>query len=463
MSLVVEKSQKNVTKIPAVAKMPSHDGKRLHAFTSLPTSVATVLGPRRIPAVKAPIGNSDSFIQVFTSNGFQPLANSTYINLIATLKPDIAIPLADMSYSSTSASTQQQQSKGITRMCERTDEWMEALHKSLDKDDLRASSTSIFAPTLPAPLPVQWHYLSRLSEDYLDKVSGLAVYDTSILPDLKKYPSLLPLPRLSLDAPSNPHEILRQISLGVDVFLLPFVNAISDAGVALTFQFPPPVSPSQSNNKNPTTTTLSSTITTNGTDLLPLGTDLTDPSNATSLAPLVDGCSCHTCTTHHRAYLHHLLNAREMLAWTLLQIHNHHIMARFFSGVRASLLATATATTTANEEDDDNKFDQDCRLFARTYEADLPIGTGTRPRARGYHFKSEFGDDKRNAVTWQLLQEGQLTKSTNTNTKQGSENFKVMEGKLARDETDTPVVPGDDVDAAELVREGLGEVAIKSE
>ncbi|PSR85816.1 tRNA-guanine(15) transglycosylase-like protein [Coniella lustricola] len=456
MEDLVEKSQKNVTKIPAVAKMPCYDGKRLHAFTCLPASVATILGPRRVPAVKAPIGNNDSSIQVFSSNGFQPLTNKAYIDLIATLKPDIAIPLADLAYSSTAAS--KKQGKGIVKMCERTEEWMEQLHKSLDSDELPASNTAIFAPTLPAPLPLQWHYLSRLSEDFLDKLSGLAVYDTSILPELERYPPLLPLPRLTLDAPSTPHDILRQISLGVDVFLLPFVNAVSDAGVAMSFQFPPP-SPSPKSSPNDasiltTTTSLSSsppppqtTTTTNSTELLPLGTDLTFPANAASLDPLVPNCACHTCTAHHRAYIHHLLNAREMLAWTLLQLHNHHTMAQFFSGVRASL-ATSKA-----------QFEQDCALFFKTYEPELPIGSGTRPRARGYHFKSELGDEKRNVVTWQLLQEGQQQAKTT----QGKENFKALQGKVARDEADTPVVPGDDVDAAELVREGLGQVVIKSD
>lgn len=407
---MVEKSQKVVTKIPAAAKIPAPDGKRLHAFAALPSSSISILGPRRTPAVKASIGNSDTYVQMFTSNGFQPLTNTEYINIIDTLKPDIAIPLADMNYSAMNTPG----GKAMRRMCERTEDWMAQLHDTLDVEGLRKSNTSIFAPTLPAPYPMQWRYLQRLSEDMVDRLSGLAVYDVDILSELGELPALLPLPRLSFDAPDDPHEILRQVCLGVDVFLLPFVNAVSDAGVAMTFTFPPP----------PPSTSQA----TEETELLPLGDDLTSASNATSLEPLVKGCTCYACSSHHRAYFHHLLNAREMLAWTLLQLHNHHVIANFFAGIRASLAVGK------------EKFQQDYQEFMRRYEASLPEGTGTRPRARGYHFKSEFMDGKRNQSTWRILQDGPGQMQAG-----GRAKIEALKGKLARDQIDTPVVPDEDV------------------
>lgn len=414
---MVEKSQKVVTKIPAAAKIPAPDGKHLHAFAALPSSSISILGPRRTPAVKASIGNSDTYVQMFTSNGFQPLTNTEYINIIDTLKPDIAIPLADMNYSAMNTPG----GKAMRRMCERTEDWMTQLHNTLDAEGLRKSNTSIFAPTLPAPYPMQWRYLQRLSEDMVNRLSGLAVYDVDILSELGELPSLLPLPRLSFDAPEDPHDILRQISLGVDVFLLPFVNAVSDAGVAMTFTFPPPPSPPSSASEA-----------TNVGDLLPLGDDLTSTTNATSLEPLVKGCTCYACSSHHRAYFHHLLNAREMLAWTLLQLHNHHVIANFFAGIRASLAAGK------------EKFQEDYQEFTRRYEANLPDGTGTRPRARGYHFKSEFMDGKRNQSTWRILQDGPGQMQAG-----GRAKIEALKGKLPRDQIDTSVVPDEDVVVAD--------------
>lgn len=423
MRPVVEKSQKKVTRIPAVQKVPATDGKRLHAFTALPSSSVTILGPRRVPPVKAPIGNSDNYIQIFTSNGFQALRNPDYISAIQALKPDIAIPLADINYGQETTP----QSKSLHRMCERTDEWISELHASVDLDELRSSNTSIFAPTLPAPYPMQWEYLTHLSDDIVDILSGLAIYDVDILPDLVNYPALTPLARLSVDPPATPHNVLRQIALGIDTFILPFINATSDAGVAMTFTFPAPIGPPDNSTSDAA----------GGTALRPLGTDLTAAENTTSLTALVASCTCYACTHHHRAYLHHLLNAREMLAWTLLQIHNHHTVTNFFAGVRASL---ASGT-----------FEDDRRAFQRAYESEFPVGMGTRPRARGYHFKSEGGDEKRNKPTWGRLdgeEEGEKDKVA------------AVAGKLRAGGMETPLVPGADVDAAELVREGFAEIDI---
>lgn len=371
----MEKSQKNITGTPAVLNTPAPDGKRLHTFTALPSSTVTILGPRRAPAVKAAVGNNDNSIHVFTSNGFQAMTNKDYIHTVRTLRPDIAIPMADINYDA----GQTLQSRGLRKMAERTEDWVSAFCKSFDVEELQSYNTSIFAPTLPAPYPMQWEYLSRLSEDLPDRLSGLALYDVDIIPDLKNHPNLTPLPRLSLDIPPTPHHVLHQISLGADVFSLPFINTASDAGIALSFAFPPPP-------PSPTTTAAAD----NPAALLPLGIDMTHPAHQTSLAPLAEACACHACASHHRAYLHHLMNAREMLAWTLLQIHNHHAASGFFAGVRASLAA--------------GTFEADRARFARAYEPRLPVGMGQRPRARGYHFKGDGGDDKRiNKPAWGAL------------------------------------------------------------
>ncbi len=153
----------------------------------------------------------------------------------------------------------------------------------------------------------------------LPAIKGLALYDVDVLPDLKQYPSLLPLPRLSLDAPATPHQLLRQISLGADIFLVPFLNSLSDAGIALTLLSPPESGASLSEG---------------GSRILPLGIDLSSTEHRAAVAPLQEGCACYACTQHHRAYVNHLLQAREMLGWTLLQIHNHAVLDRFFAGVR---------------------------------------------------------------------------------------------------------------------------------
>ncbi|TLS30565.1 hypothetical protein PpBr36_02389 [Pyricularia pennisetigena] len=346
----IERNQKDPTRI---APLLQTAGKMktarppLHAFTALPEPIPTVLGARRMPPAACSLGNMADSVSVFTSTGVQTLTTAQYADAIINLKPDVVVPMADLTFTAGTPS-----SKRAVRMADRTEDWMIRLRKQLE-GGAKSTKTAIFAPTLPIPHPIQWEYLRCLNEDMADFIKGLAVYDVDILPELPGYDNLNLLPRLSLDLPSTPHQILRQISLGADVILLPFINTFSEAGVAFTFTFPP-----SSTEQNPST-------------LLPLGVDLSSPTHNTSLSPLSDGCTCPACATHHRAYVHHLLSAREMLAWTLLQMHNHHVVASLFAAARASL---AKGT-----------FEADAERFAAAYEADLPVGGGERPRARGYN------------------------------------------------------------------------------
>jgi queuine tRNA-ribosyltransferase len=56
-------------------------------------------------------------------------------------------------------------------------------------------------------------------------------------------------------------------------------------------------------------------------------------------APLDPHCTCYTCTTFTRAYLSHLLRSQELLAYTLLSIHNITELVRFTQQIRAAILA----------------------------------------------------------------------------------------------------------------------------
>lgn len=138
---------------------------------------------------------------------------------------------------------------------------------------------------------------------------------------------------------------------------IPFVTSASEKGIALDFSFPG----------------------SRQGQLHPLGFDLWSSDYAVDSGPLSSTCSCYTCTRHHKAYLHHLLQAKEMLGWTLLQIHNYSVMDRFFLAIRESIARAS--------------FDQDMQTFAHTYEPELPEATGEGPRIRGYQTKSVGGGE----------------------------------------------------------------------
>ncbi|RWA04801.1 hypothetical protein EKO27_g10307 [Xylaria grammica] len=408
---------------PPLLEMKSESVEPLHLFTATPSHMFTVLGARRHPAINSPLGNAKDSISIFTSTGFQKLTNQAYRQSVHAVRPDVVIPLADMTYSQSKTFTETKRRTNVTsskrqlRMVERTEDWLAEFFE-VPEDGSKKDPPSVFAPLLPVSYPTQWEYFNQLEQDFAAKLSGLAVYDVDVLPDLSNHGPLVSLPRLSLDYTATPQEILRQVQLGVDICTVSFLNSISDAGIALSFTFPPPSDSS--------------------TGIRPLGINMWSPEHEAAVKPLVEGCECYACTNHHRAFLHHLLNAKEMLGWTLLQVHNYQVLGDFFAGIRASLNA------------DPPTFEKGCDEFTRVYDSELPTGTGTRPRARGYHFKSRGGDDKINRPAWE---------------KYGSESDPALAGEMAglavtgaaAEGKETPLVP--DADAAELDRQGFAEIA----
>lgn len=53
--------------------------------------------------------------------------------------------------------------------------------------------------------------------------------------------------------------------------------------------------------------------------------------------PLVEDCTCYTCRTYSRAYLHHLFRANELLAYRLATIHNLHYLNDLMRHIRAAI------------------------------------------------------------------------------------------------------------------------------
>ncbi|KAH6703289.1 putative Queuine tRNA-ribosyltransferase-like protein [Leptodontidium sp. MPI-SDFR-AT-0119] len=350
--------EKATTGKPPVMNAPGNSP--LHTFTCLSPDLFTLLAPRRTPAVASPNGNSNTAISTFTSTGFQVVSNKAYISYVANLRPDIAVAFADVPYGT------QPGTKRIAKMGDRTQEWLSQLLKEKIEDQ------AVFAPVLPIEFLDQAEYLNTVADDLADEISGLAFYDSNVLPEIPATTVVSQLPRLSLDEPTSPRQIIRQISLGMDIFTIPFVGFATDAGIALSFRFPRPP---------PEVTS------TEGKGILPLGIDMWPASHATSVIPLTTSCTCYTCTNHHRAFIQHLLSAKEMLGWVLLQVHNHHILSEFFASIRESIK--------------NGTFEADCDEFAKYYEPELPEKSGQGPRVRGYHYKSEGPfETKKNKPAW---------------------------------------------------------------
>ena len=289
-----------------------------------------------------------------------------YVEAVQKLRPDIVVGMGDVLFGHRPGV------KRADKMGDRTLAWMEALVEGMERGDAESMSTALFAPMLPIDRHIQSWYLSALRDELADKISGVTLYETRSIEAIPQ--NLNHLPRLYLGELEGPHGLLDAISTGIDIFTLPFVNKATDSGIALNFLFGSP-------------TTTERVVGVEGQALEPLGLDLWSASFSTDLSPLRDGCECYACKNHHRAYVQHLLNAKEMLGWVLLQLHNHHTIDLFFQSVRNSIRS--------------GQFEQHRQDFHRTYQRDLPVKTGEEPRVRGYTIKSVGrGEPKKNPPGW---------------------------------------------------------------
>lgn len=308
-----------------------------------------VLGARRTPPIACPAASTHQSLSILTSVGFRQLPLVEYHQAVTKLKPDIVVGVGDIPHGAEKVSA-----KKTDKITDRTARWMleqiqsgrtEPKTKSNDSD---AHKPLLYAPLLPLPIEEQRWYVDQLVEDMQNHIQGLAIYNICVLEDLPS--ELATLPRLALTEPKNPRRILQEIAQGIDVFTVPFIGAATDAGIALDFTF----------GARQTETRAT------GADPQPLGIDMWQPSHAADVSSLSPGCVCYACTNHHRAFMQHLLSAKEMLGWVLLQIHNHEIMNKFFAGVRDSISR--------------GTFEDDCSVFERFYEPELPAKTGQGPR-----------------------------------------------------------------------------------
>lgn len=393
----------------------------LRRFVALPAETLLVLAARRCPPIASPWPNSDTEVGLFTSVGFSYISADYYAEAAQKLQPDIVVGLADIVFGPEHVGR-----KRKFKMSDRTESWLEVLaggsssSSSVGQDEC-VRPYSIFAPFLPIDRDLQSWYLETLVDSMLPHISGIAIYDVFLLDDLPE--ALHHLPRLSLHPPASPHELLRHIGLGVDLCAVPFLTEATDAGIALDFTFPAP------SRSAPISVRQS------------LGVDLWSKAHAIAVTPLSRDCVCYACTKHHRAYVQHLLAAKEMLGWVLIQLHNHAMLSAFFAGIRASIEA--------------GSFASDVAAFEAYYEPALPEKTGQGPRVRGYQFKSEAhaGKEKKNPKAFRVFSEDEIARLRAAHGKQANKASTmddVVDDEALYGLVDMPLLPFDGGAASEM-------------
>lgn len=124
-----------------------------------------------------------------------------------------------------------------------------------------------------------------------------------------------------------PEEVLQAVSAGIDLFDSTYPHTLTTGGLAMVF----PLKMEEG---------FSRRFLENGN--ADIGSDFTKInlralSYRQDTSPILQGCECYTCMKHTKAYINHLLNTHEMLAQTLLEIHNTHHYLNFFGAIRDSI------------------------------------------------------------------------------------------------------------------------------
>ncbi|KAH7297838.1 hypothetical protein KP509_25G014700 [Ceratopteris richardii] len=123
-----------------------------------------------------------------------------------------------------------------------------------------------------------------------------------------------------------PEEVLQAVSAGIDVFDSTYPHSLTMSGLAMVFPLDMEecLSGRTSENANDV-----------GSDFTKINLRAVAYRNDTS--PILESCRCYTCSKHTKAYINHLLNTHEMLAQTLLDIHNTHHYMNFFQAIRNAI------------------------------------------------------------------------------------------------------------------------------
>lgn len=135
---------------------------------------------------------------------------------------------------------------------------------------------------------------------------------------------------------ASPESILLGVANGVDLFDGTYAYKVTEKGRAISFKFGEELKDTAGSTEQPKTI------------------NLWDSQLAHTFEPLDTTCGCEACSRPHtKAYIHHLLNAHEMLAPLLLMSHNVYQLEKFMASIRKSI--------------EDQRFEQDMDAFMKYY------------------------------------------------------------------------------------------------
>ncbi|RLN98464.1 hypothetical protein BBJ28_00005768 [Nothophytophthora sp. Chile5] len=254
-----------------------------------------------------------------TSGGRRSVSVEEFMQASELLQPELVVPLAD----------EVPYSMGANR--QRT-----AVQTSLDWLDACLALNTSAVPMCGVVVGGNDEKLRRMSAVETCKrdvqavmLSGLSSCDDraqrlALIDAIVSEISPASLPRV-VSGIGHPLDVLDAVDGGIDAFVSPFPATVTKKGSALLFWVSDDEDGSRGSEREAERQRFGSVL------------HLREPRFATDFGPLLPGCGCFACQNYTRAYLHHLLNVREMLGDILLYLHNLQHYYLFFRQIRAAV------------------------------------------------------------------------------------------------------------------------------
>lgn len=272
--------------------------------------------------------STDDWAAITTSAGAVTVTPEAYMATVAALQPDLAILLSD------DIPADAKRDRAVISV-DRSLSW---LRRCLNSATTKATWTA-FAAIQGGPFPDLRRRHSDLLLPLMPSlagvcVAGLGTGESRELRDMLIKESICRTPpdkARMLSGVGTPGEVVDAIVHGIDLFDMGFLFDVTNEGYALCF----PIDildqedePLLGKHGMPDADEMALT----GRDDTKL--NLWSTAYETDVRPLVQGCTCLTCKSHTRAYIHHLLQAHEMSSQVLLEAHNTTHYLRFFEAIR---------------------------------------------------------------------------------------------------------------------------------
>ncbi|KAL7288469.1 hypothetical protein TKK_0017550 [Trichogramma kaykai] len=255
-------------------------------------------------------------ISVWSRNGRSSVSPQRYMQIIEQLKPEMYVTLCDGDTDKDSSE------KRIMKGFERTKKQFEQCIKIHTQSKVLQNKGVLGAIEGGYNLKAREKCIQFMENkpllgyaiDGLHK-NGPTVQNIStsqIEPVVKHCVNLLPVEKLkAMMGCWNPSVILDLVNLGIDLFDSSYPYIMTENNKALTFL----CDDCQEGNVKESI-------------------NIEEKCYVEDFSPICKSCDCLTCKNHTKAYIHHLIQTKELLSQVLLMIHNTHHYMEFFKNIR---------------------------------------------------------------------------------------------------------------------------------